>query len=276
MANTALNRTGVVLLTNKSGGSVVQGDVVVMSTGTANSFTTTTTSGYVNGAVGVVLEPNGIANDAVGIVALSGYVPVINLSGSAGLGDLVKTHTVAKQGVRHAAPAVAGDFAQVLATGTTPAALLFGTTFALTSGSADFGKRVTFWHDESIVTAGNAITFTLSTSQQHGVLFYQNAPANADTFTQSFMMRAGTYTLSVIGVTANDRGKIDWYVDGAVQITGQDWYSASATYNVIKSGSITVATDGYHVLKGVINGKSGSSSSYYFSPTKFWIAPSAD
>lgn len=276
MANTALNRTGVVLLTNKSGGSVAQGDVVVMSTGTANSFTTTTISGYGNGAVGVVLEPNGIANDAVGTVALSGYVPVINLSSSAGLGNLIKTHTVAKQGVPHASPVVAGDFAQALATGTTPAALLVGPAFNIASGSADFPKRASMWHDESIVTAGNAITATLSASQRYGVLYYQNAPANGDTFTQSFMMRDGTYTLAVLGVTANDRGKIDWYVDDVLQITGQDWYSSGATYNITKTGSITVVGDGLHVLKGVVNGKSGSSSNYYISPTKMWIIPSAD
>lgn len=276
MANTALNRSGVVLLTNKSGGSVAQGDVVVVSTGTANSFTTTTSSGYSSGAVGVVLEPNGIANDAVGIVALSGYVPVINLSSSAGLGELIKTHSVAKQGVPHAAPAVTGDFAQALATGTTPAALLLGTTFAIASGSADFPKRATMWHNESLVTAGNGITQTLNTSQPYNVLYYQNTAANGDTFTQSFMMRAGTFTLYVLGVTSNDRGKIDWYVDDVLQISGQDWYSASATFNVTKSGSITVVGDGLHVLKGVVNGKSGSSSNYYISPTKMWIVPAAD
>lgn len=125
---TALNRTVQLLLTNKSGGSVAQGDVVVIDTTTASSFTTTTTSAYVAEAIGVVLEPNGIANNASGMVAINGYVPKINLSGSASLGDFVKTHTVAGQGVRHATPSVVGDFAQVLATGTSPAAFLFGFT----------------------------------------------------------------------------------------------------------------------------------------------------
>ncbi len=127
MSNTALGRTETALLTNKSGGSVAQGDVVIVDTANAIAFTTTTTSAYVSGRIGVVIEPNGIANNAIGLIAFTGYVPVINLSGTGSIGDLVATHTVAKQGVRHAAPQVAGDFAQVLGTTATPAALLFGT-----------------------------------------------------------------------------------------------------------------------------------------------------
>ena len=123
---TTLNRSVVLSLTNKSGGALVQGDVVVVSTGTASAFTTTTTSGYATTLVGVILEPNGIANNAVGLVSFGGYVPKVNLSGSASLGDYVKTHTVAGQGVRHAGPQVQGDFACVLGTGTSPEAILFG------------------------------------------------------------------------------------------------------------------------------------------------------
>lgn len=126
MANTALNRSEVLLLTNKSGGSVAQGDVVIIDSTTAASFTTTTTGAYVAGKIGVVLEPNGIASDAIGLIAFSGYVPKVTLSGAASLGDLFKTHTVAKQAVRHAAPAVTGDFGEVLGTGTSPAAILWG------------------------------------------------------------------------------------------------------------------------------------------------------
>lgn len=113
-------------MTNKSGGDLTQGAVVVIDATTAASFTTTTTSGFTNGAVGVILEPNGIANNATGLVAFSGWIPKVNLSGAASLGDLFKTHTVAGQAVRHASPAVQGDCGMVLATGTTPTALLFG------------------------------------------------------------------------------------------------------------------------------------------------------
>ena len=101
-------------VTNKSGGALAQGDVVIVDAGTAQAVDTTTTAAYIDGMVGVVLDPNGIANDAIGMVAFGGIVPKINLASSASLGDFVKTHTVAKQGTPHAAPMVSGDFAQVL------------------------------------------------------------------------------------------------------------------------------------------------------------------
>lgn len=126
MSNISLGRTEQAILTNKSGGALAQGDVVIVDSSTAASVTTTTTGAYANGRIGVVLEPAGIASNAAGMIAFSGYVPKINLASSASLGDLVKTHTVAKQGTPHAAPSAGGDFAQVLGTGTTPAALLFG------------------------------------------------------------------------------------------------------------------------------------------------------
>lgn len=126
MANTALGRMVVAPLTNKSGGDLTQGAVVIVSSGTAAAFTTTTTVGYADGQPGVIIEPNGIANNATGLVAFAGPIPKINLSGSASLGDLFKTHSVAGQAVRHAAPMVTGDFGIVLETGTTPKAILFG------------------------------------------------------------------------------------------------------------------------------------------------------
>ena len=121
----SLNKTTVVSLTNKSGGSVAKGDVVVLSGSTANAFTTTTSAALATDMVGVVVEPSGIADNASGMVALAGYVGQVNLSASASLGDTFGTHTVAKQAAPHAA-IVAGDFGEVLGTGATPAAQLWG------------------------------------------------------------------------------------------------------------------------------------------------------
>jgi hypothetical protein len=151
--NTALGRTEIAILTNKSGGSVAQGDVVIVDTANASAFTTTTTSTYVSGRIGVVLEPNGIANNASGLIAFGGYVPVINLSGTGSIGDLVKTHTVAKQAVRHAAPQAAGDFAQVLGTSATPVALLFGTV-QLGGGSGELVSSSTIWDAKGDLAVG--------------------------------------------------------------------------------------------------------------------------
>lgn len=157
--NTALQRLTQAILVNKSGGDVVQGDVVVIDLTTPSSFTTTTTVGFVNGIVGVVLEPNGIANNAQGMIALGGPVPKVNLSGSASLGDLFKTHSVAKQAERHAAGVAAGDFGIVLGTGTAPAALLWGLPAGATgAGSGDFVGPAS-------ATDGNLVLFNGTTGK---------------------------------------------------------------------------------------------------------------
>lgn len=119
-----LIRTEISLWTNNSGGDLIKGAVVIVDDALAASFTTTNISAYSNGKIGVLLE--NIADGEIGLVCTSGEVPIINLSASASLGDLVKTHSVAGQGVPHAKPRIEGDFAEVLGTGTTPRAILFG------------------------------------------------------------------------------------------------------------------------------------------------------
>lgn len=139
MSNTALQRITQAALLNKSGGSVAKGDVVIVDSANAGAFTTTTTAAYVNGLIGVVIEPNGIASNATGMIQFSGPCPQVNLSSSASLGDLFHTHSVAKQAIRHAAGIQAGDFGIVTATGTTPSCILWGLPAGATgAGSGNF------------------------------------------------------------------------------------------------------------------------------------------
>ncbi len=136
MPNTALNRTTQTLMTNKSGGSVAYGAVVIVDTTTDSSFTTTTTSGLSTSQVGIVIEPNGIANNALGMVAVGGWCPRITLNTASTRGQFIKTHSVAGQGTPHSSPQVEGDFAIALEASTTPACNLFGSPNGpLTGGS---------------------------------------------------------------------------------------------------------------------------------------------
>lgn len=160
---TSLARSSVLPLTNKSGSAVGQGDVIIIDTANASAFKTTTTAGDVTSVTGVVLEPNGIANNATGMVAIMGYVPKITLSGAGSIGDFVKTHTVAGQGVRHAAPRAAGDFAQVLGTSSTPEAILFGPTPTLS------GTSYTFPTVLGTYSASAAATLDITTRNASGV-----------------------------------------------------------------------------------------------------------
>jgi hypothetical protein len=137
---------------------------------------------------------------------------------------------------------------------------------------------------QAIVSARNfrqpvgtpGISTQIYANQINNVMYYTTTPANNDEFTFNVWLEDGTYTLDAIGVTANNRGKIDWYVDGVLAISAQDWYAASLTYNVAKTGSITIIGNGMHVIKGKINGKNASSSSYYWALTEVSIYPSAD
>lgn len=143
--------------------------------------------------------------------------------------------------------------------------------------STDLPTRATMWHDEVNITSGNALVPTVDVSQPFNLYDIQNAPANGDTFTHSFFVQAGTYTFNVLGETRSDQGIIDWYLDGTLIVSGQDWYTAGTSYNVHKAvAGIVIPVAGKHVLKGSINGKNAGSSNYFVRLTKYWFAQVTD
>ena len=150
--------------------------------------------------------------------------------------------------------------------------ILTGTDIDIKNG---YPQRATMWHDEATVVNGNALTHAVDTASRYCTYSYQNAPADADSFTHSFLLKAGTYNFYVLGSTSS-RGKIDWYFDGVKLVSGQDWYSAGTVKNVIKTTSVTVVGNGYHLLQGTINGKHASSASYTMALTKYWLWPATD
>ena len=112
----------VLQLTNKSGGSVAAGDVVVIDTANNTAFTTTTT-GRATISLGIAQET--IASNATGSVLIAGYAALVNVSSSVTRGHYVETTTVAKQAVGNSARR-SGSFGQFLTGGTTPTAWLWG------------------------------------------------------------------------------------------------------------------------------------------------------
>lgn len=122
----------VAALTNKSGGSVAAGDVVIIDTANNEAFTTTTSGGY-TGGVGVAQET--IANNATGRVLLSGYAALVNVNASVTRGNFGKTHTVAKQATDAGASRTVGTFCQFLTGGTTPTARVYPVDLNASSGS---------------------------------------------------------------------------------------------------------------------------------------------
>lgn len=141
---------------------------------------------------------------------------------------------------------------------------------------ADYPRRWTGWHEESTILSGGALPFLINTAQVHNGGASQSPIANGDSFSQSFVLAAGTYTLYVLGWTNTNRGKIDWYIDNVLNISGQDWYAGVLTSNIVLSGTVTVIGSGRHILKAVVNGKNASSSDYAATLTKFWLKPVTD
>ncbi len=137
-------------------------------------------------------------------------------------------------------------------------------------------RRATMWHRASTVITGNAIASFVAVAQRYFIYAIQNAAANGDSFSHSFFLRGGTFDLNVLGISGPVCGIVDWYLDGVLVVTGQDWYAAGYTYNIVKTDSITVSGDGYHVLVGVINGKNGLSTDYYLQLTKIYLKQASD
>lgn len=147
------------------------------------------------------------------------------------------------------------------------------TITAGTSPGGAFPKRATMWHNDSLVLVGNAFTRNI-TSTWYSDRAYQSPAAINDAFTNGFLLAAGNYTLVIYCQTFTDNGIVTWYVDGVSQGT-TDHYSAGLA-DARKTLAITVTTDGWHVLKGIVASKNGSSTDYAAVLTQLVVIPSAD
>jgi hypothetical protein len=200
MPNTALNRTTTALLTNKSGGTLTYGAVVVVDTANDNAFTTTVAEGNSTKQVGVILEPSGIANNASGMVAVGGWIPKITLNTAATVGQFLKTHTVAGQATPHASPQVEGDFGVALEASATPSAILFGSPNAPLGGGA-VTTGVTLTAGQFVVGAGGSAVAILAPGGNY--LCYQDQKAQntaGGTFT------SGSWQTRVLNTEVSDVG----------------------------------------------------------------------
>ena len=140
-------------------------------------------------------------------------------------------------------------------------------------GDGVYPLQAALFQDQARVLVGNPLLGVVNTYQAYAYYCHQDPAANGDSFEQNFYLAAGDYTLYVQGITGTNRGKLDWYIDDSLEIAGQDWYQSPPTYNVIKSGAVTVATDGNHTLRGTVNGKHASATDYKHVLTKLWLEP---
>lgn len=137
-------------------------------------------------------------------------------------------------------------------------------------------KRATIWPETDRVVAGNAIAGSGpdGTSYTRHSYWAQSAAAINDERSNSFFLRAGTYTFRLRGLTTNAAGIATVYVDGVSQGT-IDMYAVSAASGV-GTLSIAVLTDGYHTLNLKMASKNGSSSNYNLFAECYDIYPAAE
>ena len=146
--------SSVASLTNKSGGTVNAGDVVIIDPANADAFKTTTTAAEEQ-TVMVVQET--ILANATGIVATSGGVLIVNTNSvSTTIGHYLFTSTGAKIATASATRGP-GAFGQVISGGADPEAIIWGVGDQSGTGITDIVDLPTAETDTTLVLAPDGV-----------------------------------------------------------------------------------------------------------------------
>lgn len=232
-------RQVVQALTNQSGGAIIAGDVVIVSTANDESFTTTTSAAYNSTRVGVALES--IAAAAAGRILLEGYAPLVNVSASATRGHYLLTHTVAKQATSQAGYA-AGAFGQILKAGTSPSAMIFPVAQV---GSAGIGGS-SGSTDNAIIradgTGGATVQSSLATVDDSGGV---NIPTG-----QTYNINGSPHTHAagasgLLAITAYKPASVTIYETTSTTLADVDATNLSVTFTAPASGNVLVRLNAY-------------------------------
>lgn len=197
------------LLTNKSGGQVVAGDVVIVDVTTDESFTTTATANNQT-VFGVALET--ISNNSSGTVAFSGKHKV-NIGSAAALGEFIQTSSVVKE-AQTSTTQDGGTFGIVLeaigVSGLATCVLFGGNNFSLTNDIIDaLNGAATPSSSNVFQTASEASTLGGTAYTQTG--FSQTATSTGgggnDTASHTMILATGTHLVSIhYSLTKTDGG----------------------------------------------------------------------
>lgn len=131
------------------------------------------------------------------------------------------------------------------------------------------GRTKTFWHDEATIITGNPFQMNANTVVFYNMQIYQNPPLINDSFSQTFNLVPGAYTLYSLGFSGTNRGIASWYVDAVLQGT-DDWYQAAGV-NATHTTAINVIGNGVHTLRCIAASKNGASTGFMIHLVKYWI-----
>lgn len=142
-----------------------------------------------------------------------------------------------------------------------------------TSSQPFYPKRATIWGMDA--ESNTTVSVIVNAAQLFN--HYSNVSAananDGDIRTTSFFLAAGEYEFETLGLTVSNCGKVDYYIDGVLVASGQDWYSAVTSENEIKTFTTIIQKGGYHRLEIRVNGKHASSTDYRFLWTRIHIHP---
>lgn len=133
-------------------------------------------------------------------------------------------------------------------------------------------KRSFMLHQDSIVLNGNPIALTVNASQWLNGGWRQNTEAINDEWTNGFFAPAGLYTLRIVALKSNASGILRIFVDD-ILMGVEDLYNGSNVFNHIIDVPLDLETDGYHIIRGKLEAKNASSSSYRCLITCFSVIP---
>lgn len=145
-----------------------------------------------------------------------------------------------------------------------------------------YPKRAGLLAVEFTKLTGNAFLIGFDATQHLSTLVYQNAAANGDEFTWSWLLAAGNYTLYLDGKLGVNGGKQDLYFRLSSSVgytsfaTALDWYANPAVLNTIKTATLTIPADGLYVFKSTVNGKNAASGGYFVQLSNVWIKQATD
>jgi len=116
-----------------------------------------------------------------------------------------------------------------------------------------------FWSSATLVT-GTALLPVVDSTQMFCHEIQHTTPANGDKVQFTVLLRAGTYSLTLLGRRSTNGGILTCKVDGVTQ-SGTYTFDGSGAVNYNVSGTITVIGDGLHVIDFTVS--QGSSAGDY-------------
>lgn len=142
----------------------------------------------------------------------------------------------------------------------------------------DYPQHATLWHYQARIVAGGAMTnISLADAPYNltdgffNLLSYQSTFADADSFEQPVLLAAGDYDFYALGGKNQYGGWLNWYLDDDLFWEAEDFYNAAVQINVIEHTTLTIPTDGHHILRGVVNGHNASSAAYFIPLINYWF-----